>query len=171
MERPNWKMILPLAAVTGFVLTGFWGLLLGPIAAVPIVSWQRRRDGAASADDEERRLAEFMAETLAATARKKRSSKETVKPTFEETRARAGQMDEAELFEAFAAARLALIENERDAQAAASFALLARRLAPGEALLPGAARVDRVGSDVGTSTKRSLPESEIFTRVEAAICR
>lgn len=134
MERPNWKMILPLAAVTGFVLTGFWGLLLGPIAAVPIVSWQRRRDGAASADDEERRLAEFMAETLAATARKRQPSKEAAKPSFEETRARAAQMDEAALFEAFAAARLALIENERDPQAAAALSLLARRLAPGEAL-------------------------------------
>lgn len=134
MERPNWKMILPLAAVTGFVLTGFWGLLLGPIAAVPIVSWQRRRGGAGSADDEERRLAEFMAETLAAAARKKQVPKETSEPTFEETRARVGQMDEAELFEAFASARLALLENARDAQAAASTALLARRLAPGEAL-------------------------------------
>lgn len=134
MERPNWKMILPLAAVTGFVLTGFWGLLLGPIAAVPVVSWQRRRDGAELADDEERRLAEFMAETLAATARNKPLPQATARPSLEETRARVAQLDEAALFEAFAAARLALIENDRDAQAAASMALLARRLAPGEAL-------------------------------------
>lgn len=134
MERPNWKMILPLAAVAGFVLTGFWGLLLGPIAAVPIVSWRRRRDGAGSADDEERRLAEFMAEALAAAARKKQLPKEKARPSFEETRARAERMNEAELFEAFASARLALLENARDAQAAASMALLARRLAPGEAL-------------------------------------
>ena len=133
MERPNWKMILPLAAVTGFVLTGFWGLLLGPIAAVPVVSWRQRRDGAEPADDEERRLAEFMAETLAAAARKKPPAKEAARPGFEETRARAGQLDEAALFDAFAAARLALIENDRDAQAAASMALLARRLAPGQA--------------------------------------
>lgn len=134
MERPNWKMILPLAAVTGFVLTGFWGLLLGPIAAVPLVSWRHRHDGAGAADEEERRLAEFMAETLAATPRKKQLPQETAKPSFEETRARAGQMDEVALFEAFAAAKFALIENERDAQAAASTALLAKRLAPGEAL-------------------------------------
>jgi len=140
--RPNWKMILPAAAVAGFVLTGFWGLLLGPIAAVPVVSWRRRREGAEPEGDEERRLAEFMAETLAATAAKKsapvQASKEApgipVKPSFEETKARAAELDEAGLFDAFAAARLALLENGRDAQAAAAMALLARRLAPGEPL-------------------------------------
>ena len=53
MERPNWKMILPLAAVAGFVLAGFWGLLLGPIAAVPVVSWRRLRDGDEARGDED----------------------------------------------------------------------------------------------------------------------
>jgi len=137
MERANWKMILPLAAGIGFVLTGFWGLLLGPVAAVPVVSWRRRRDGAEPADDEERRLAAFMAGTLAASAPKKplptEAVKEAAKPSFEETRARAAQLDPAGLLEAFAAARLALIDNSRDAQSAAAIALLARRLAPGEA--------------------------------------
>ena len=137
MERANWKMILPLAAGVGFVLTGFWGLLLGPIAAVPIVSWRRQRDGAEPADSEDHRLAAFMAETLAASAPKKpapaQAVTEAARPSFEETRARAAQLDSAGLLEAFAAARLALIENGRDAQAAAAAALLARRLAPGEA--------------------------------------
>lgn len=137
-EQPNWKMILPVAAMAGFVLTGFWGLLLGPIAAVPVVSWRRRRDGAEPAGDEERRLAEFMAETLAASKAKppapKPPTRETVKPGFEETKANAAGLDEAGLFDSFAAARLALIENGRDAQAAAAMALLAKRLAPGEPL-------------------------------------
>lgn len=137
-EQPNWKMILPAAAMAGFILTGFWGLLLGPIAAVPVVSWRRRRDGAEPAGDEERRLAEFMAETLAASKSNPPAPKppatETVRPGFEQTKASAAGLDEAGLFESFAAARLALIENGRDAQAAAAMALLARRLAPGEPL-------------------------------------
>jgi TolA-binding protein len=137
-EQPNWKMILPAAAMAGFILTGFWGLLLGPIAAVPVVSWRRRREGAEPAGDEERRLAEFMAETLAASKSKPPAPKppttETVRPGFEQTKASAAGLDEAGLFESFAAARLALIENGRDAQAAAAMALLAKRLAPGEPL-------------------------------------
>jgi hypothetical protein len=143
MEQANWKMILPLAAGIGFVLTGFWGLLLGPIAAVPIVSWRRQRAGAEAADNEERRLAAFMAETLAASTPKRPAPspaaapapapQDVNKPTFEATRARAAQLDSAELLEAFAAARLALIDNARDAQAAAATALLAKRLAPGAA--------------------------------------
>jgi hypothetical protein len=133
MERANWKMILPLAAGIGFVLTGFWGLLLGPVAAVPIVSWRRQREGAEAASDEEARLAAFMAEAMAAAVPKKSAQQEAPKPSFEETRARAAQLGERELLEAFAAARLALIEDGRDAQAAATAALLARRLAPGDA--------------------------------------
>ncbi len=137
MERANWKMILPLAAGIGFVLTGFWGLLLGPVAAVPIVSWRRQREGAEAAGDEEARLAAFMAEAMAAAKKPAAPNKpvpqEAPKPSFEQTRARAAQLDERELLEAFAAARLALIENGRDAQAAATAALLARRLAAGDA--------------------------------------
>src|SRR5579859_7005140 len=134
MERPNWRMILPLAAAFGFVLTGFWGLLLGPVAAVPIVSWRRRGKGAElGADDEEHQLAAFMADTLAASAPKKHAPQDPKQPTFEETRARAARLGEGELFHALASARLALIENNRDAQAAAATALLARRAAPGEA--------------------------------------
>jgi len=135
MEQANWKMILPLAAGIGFVLTGFWGLLLGPIAAVPIVSWRRQRAGVEAADNEERRLAAFMAETLAAATPKKPAPgpQDENRPTFEETRAQAAQLDPAGLLQAFAAARLALIDNARDAQAAAATALLAKRLAPGAA--------------------------------------
>ncbi|HUJ88383.1 MAG TPA: hypothetical protein VLX30_16150 [Burkholderiales bacterium] len=133
MERTNWKMILPLAAGIGFVLTGFWGLLLGPVAAVPIVSWRRQRDGTDAADGEEARLAAFMAEALAAAAPKKSAAQEAAKLTFEESRARVARLGESELFGEFALARLALIENGRDAQAAVAAALLARRLAPGEA--------------------------------------
>ena len=132
MERTNWKMILPLAAGIGFVLTGFWGLLLGPVAAIPIVSWRRQRQGVAAVDDEEVRLAAFMAEALAAAAPKRPAPQAAAKPDFQETRARAAQLGQNELFDAFAEARLALIENGRDAQAAAALALLARRLAPGE---------------------------------------
>jgi hypothetical protein len=132
MERTNWKMVLPLAAGIGFVLTGFWGLLLGPVAAVPIISWRRQREGV-PADDEDQRLAAFMAETLAASAPKKSVSQEAAELSFEQMRVRAPQLGEAELFETFAEARLALIENARDAQAAAVAALLARRLAPGAA--------------------------------------
>jgi len=135
MERTNWKMILPLAAGIGFVLTGFWGLLLGPLSAVPIVSWRRQREGV-PADDEDQRLAAFMAETLAASAPKKPAPQQAARPSFEQMRSRAAQLGEGELFGAFAAARLALIENGRDAQAAAVAALLARRLAPGEAQAP-----------------------------------
>ncbi|MGH8746300.1 MAG: hypothetical protein ACREUK_07405 [Burkholderiales bacterium] len=132
MERTNWKMILPLAAGIGFVLTGFWGLLLGPVAAVPIVSWRRRREGADAADDEEARLAAFMAETLAMAAPKRPAPQAAAMPGFQETRTRAAQLGQNELFAAFAAARLALIENGRDAQAAAVAALLAKHLAPAE---------------------------------------
>jgi hypothetical protein len=131
MERTNWKLILPVAAGIGFVLTGFWGLLLGPVAAVPVVSWRRQREGVPT-EDEDQRLAAFMAETLAASAPKKSAPREAARPSFEQMRSLAPQLGESELFEAFAAARLALIENARDAQAAAVAALLARRLAPGE---------------------------------------
>jgi len=31
MNRPNWKLLLPAAAAGGFVLVGFWGLLVGPL--------------------------------------------------------------------------------------------------------------------------------------------
>jgi TolA-binding protein len=137
-EQPNWKMILPAAAMAGFVLTGFWGLLLGPIAAVPVVSWRRRRDGAEPAGDEERRLADFMAETLVASRSKTPAPKppatETVKPGPGEARTGAARPGEAGLFDSFAAARLALIENSRDAQAAATMARLAKKIAPGEPL-------------------------------------
>jgi len=131
MERTNWKLILPVAAGIGFVLTGFSGLLLGPVAAIPVVSWRRQREGV-PADDEDQRLAAFMAETLAASRPKMAAPQQAVRPSFEQMRSRAPQLGEDELFEVFAAARLALIENGRDAQAAAVAALLARRLAPGE---------------------------------------
>jgi hypothetical protein len=131
MERTNWKMILPLAAGIGFVLTGFWGLLLGPVAAVPVISWRRQREGV-PADNEDQRLAAFMAEALAASAPKKSAPREAARPSFEQMRSLAPGLGEAGLFEAFAAARVALIENGRDAQAAAVAALIARRLATGE---------------------------------------
>ena len=106
-------------------------MLFRSVAAVPIVSWRNQRAGVPT-DDEDQRLAAFMAETLAAAASKKPAPQAAARPSFEQMRSRAAQLDEGEMFEAFAAARLALIENGRDAQSAAVAALLARRLAPGE---------------------------------------
>ena len=100
MERTNWKMVLPLAAGIGFVLTGFWGLLLGPIAAVPVMSWRKRREGI-PADDEDRRLAAFMAETLAASAPRKPAPRQAARPSFEQMRARSPEIGEAELFDEY----------------------------------------------------------------------
>ena len=66
MDRPNWKFVLPAAAAGGFVLVGFWGLLVGPLGTAWYLSWQRKRGSAGGADDEDARLAVFMAESAKA---------------------------------------------------------------------------------------------------------
>jgi hypothetical protein len=152
MDRPNWKLLLPTAAVGGLVLVGFWGLLIGPLGTAWYVSWRRKRDGAEDADDENARLAVFMAEAakaqMAASARKagpgtNPARPETPrvappanaapvrgpKPSFAQLRQRVVQLEGKALFEAFVAARLAEIENARDAHASAEVALIARRAA------------------------------------------
>ncbi len=156
MDRPNWKFVLPAAAAGGFVLVGFWGLLVGPLGTAWYLSWRRKRDGAGSADDEDARLAVFMAEAakaqVAAAARKPAGVSAVhatpvaapasflgavaapeapagPKPSFAELRQRVQQVEEQALCSALAAARLAEMENARDAHAAAEAALIARRVA------------------------------------------
>jgi hypothetical protein len=158
MDRPNWKFLLPTAAVGGFVLVGFWGLLVGPLGTAWFVSWRRKRDGAGDADDENARLAMFMAEVakaqMAAAGRKPVAAAGTAapptraraasiptplgavaapsagpKPSFPELRQRVGELEGRALFDAFAAARLAALENAGDSHAAVEAALIARRAA------------------------------------------
>jgi hypothetical protein len=147
MDRPNWKLLLPTAAVGGLVLVGFWGLLIGPLGTAWYVSWRRKRDGADDADDENARLAVFMAEAakaqMAASARNTGGGAKPArpaapssaapvggpKPSFAQLRQRVGQLEGKALFEALVAARLAEIENARDAHASAEVALIARRAA------------------------------------------
>jgi hypothetical protein len=160
MDRPNWKFLLPTAAVGGFVLVGFWGLLVGPLGTAWFVSWRRKRNGAETADDEDARLAIFMAEVakaqMAASGRKPvavpraaaaptqarvasvpspRGAVATPstgpKPSFPELRQRVRQLEGRALLDAFAAARLAELENAGDAHAAVEAALIARRAADG----------------------------------------
>jgi len=157
MDRPNWKFLLPTAAVGGFVLVGFWGLLVGPLGTAWFVSWRRKRDGAEDADDEDARLAAFMAEMkaqmtasgrkpvavagiAAAPPRARATSLPSPlgavnapsagpKPGFPALRRRVGQLEGRALLDAFAAARLAALENAGDAHAAVEAALIARRAA------------------------------------------
>lgn len=163
MDRPNWKFLLPSAAVGGFVLVGFWGLLVGPLGTAWYVNWRRKRDGSDNGDDENARLAVFMAEVakaqMAASARKSagavrpaaaartapparapetrpaapiaaaRALDSAPKPSFAELRQRVLQLQGKALLEAFAAARLAEIENARDVHATVEVALIARRAA------------------------------------------
>lgn len=160
MDRPNWKLLLPAAAAGGFVLVGFWGLLLGPLGTAWFLSWHSKRDGVGDDDEEARRLATFMAEAakaqMASAARKPAaaggaaapaapSATSTViqpspatasatasaapKPSFAELRQRVAQLEGKPLFDAFAVARLAAIENARDAHATVEVALIARRAA------------------------------------------
>ncbi len=162
MDRPNWKFLLPSAAVGGFVLVGFWGLLVGPLGTAWYVSWRRKRDGSEPAEDEDARLAVYMAEAakaqVAASARKPASPAQAVvspgarpahapapgaaapasatrapssgpKPSFAALRQRVLQLEGKALIDAFARARLAEIENARDAHASVEVALIARRAA------------------------------------------
>jgi len=157
MDRPNWKLVLPAAAAGGFVLVGFWGLLVGPLGTAWFLSWRRKRDSAPDADDEDARLAVFMAETakaqVAAPSRKPAgvaaaSAAPRVapaarftgpvaapeapagpRPSFAELRTRVQQVNDQTLRRALAAARLAALENARDAHAAIEAALITRRAA------------------------------------------
>jgi len=153
LDRPNWKIILPVAAGLGFLLAGFWGLLLGPIATVAFISSRQKKLAAEiGVDDEDRRLAAFMAEAakgeVARAATRKAGAQAASppaaapirpeaapgrKPSFEEITQRVARLEPRETFDALAAARLALLDNGRDAHAAAEAALLAKRLAPGKA--------------------------------------
>lgn len=149
MDRPNWKVVLPAAAGAGFLLVGFWGLVLGPIAAVAYISLRSgKEDPENEAGDEARRLAAYMAEAAKgelarADSRKAASPAPSVaagrKPTFDEIRQRVAQLDAKRAFEALAVARLALLDNGRDAHAATEAALLTKRLAAAKA--PAAARL------------------------------
>jgi len=157
MDRPNWKLLLPAVAAGGFVLVGFWGLLLGPLGTAWFLSWRKKRDGVGDDDDEARRLATFMAEAAKAqmpsAARKPAPAGGTAvpgatppliqpnpatasatasaapKPSFAELRQRVAQLEGKPLFDAFAVARLAAIANARDAHATVEVALIARRAA------------------------------------------
>jgi len=150
VDRPNWKVVLPVAAGAGFLLVGFWGLILGPIAAVAFISARGGKQAADNgADDEARRLAAYMAdaakgESAGADPRKAESPEVAAadvpptptvagsrKPTFDEIKQRVAQLDAKQAFEALAATRLASLDNARDAHAATEAALLTRRLAPG----------------------------------------
>ncbi len=153
MDRPNWEYILPVAAGVGFLLAGFWGLLLGPIATVAFISArQKKRAAENGVDDEDRRLAAFMAEAakneVARAAMRKAGAQPAPassaapmppaaasvrKPSFDEIKQRVAQLEPREAFDALAAARLALLDKGRDAHAATEAALLAKRLAPGKA--------------------------------------
>lgn len=116
-------------------------MLAGPLAATAYFL-QRERHGTASADwpDEGRRLAAFMAENAKAefakaAALRRAPAAALITPTLQRTRSleeiqlRAAQLDPPALFEALAHARLAWLENPRDAPAAAETALLLRRVA------------------------------------------
>jgi hypothetical protein len=157
MDRPNWKLLLPAVAAGGFILVGFWGLLVGPLGTAWFLSWRKQRDGAGDDDDEARRLATFMAEAakaqMTSAARKlaaaggaaapgatpplnqpnpataSATASAAPKPSFAELRQRVAQLEGKRLFDAFAVARLAAIENARDAHATVEVALIARRAA------------------------------------------
>jgi hypothetical protein len=157
MDRPNWRLLLPAVAAGGFVLVGFWGLLLGPLGTAWFLSWRKKRDGVGDDDDEARRLATFMAEAakaqMTSAARKpaaaggaavrgatpaliqpnpataSATASAAPKPSFAELRQRVAQLEGKPLFDAFAVARLAAIENARDAHATVEIALIARRAA------------------------------------------
>jgi len=158
LDRPNWKIILPVAAGVGFLLAGFWGLLLGPVAAATVISSRQKKQAAESGvGDEERRLAAFMAEAAkheiarAATAKDRAPPAPTPapapapkatpmrpeaatgrKPSFDEIKQRVAQVEPGKAFDALAAARLAQLDNARDAHAATESALLAKRVAAGK---------------------------------------
>jgi hypothetical protein len=156
MDRPNWKLLLPAVAAGGFVLVGFWGLLLGPLGTAWFLSWRNKRDGVGDDDDEDRRLATFMAEAAKAQmtsaagkpaaggaavrgatppliqpnpATASATASAAPKPSFAELRQRVAKLEGKPLFDAFAVARLAAIENARDAHATVEVALIARRAA------------------------------------------
>jgi hypothetical protein len=157
MDRPNWKLLLPAVAAGGFVLVGFWGLLLGPLGTAWFLSWRKKRDGVGDDDDEARRLATFMAEAAKAQmtsaahkpaaaggaaapgasppsrqlnpATASATASAAPKPSFAELRQRVAQLEGKPLFDAFSVARLAAIENARDAHATVEVALIARRVA------------------------------------------
>lgn len=180
MDRPNWKLILPAAAAGGFVLIGFWGLLVGPVGTAWYLSWRNRRDRGEGPHEEDGRLAVFMAEAakaqMAAAARKAPAntaapaalaptpaaktaagvppaSPPAPKPSFGEMRARAQRLEGKALLDAYAAARLGLLENPRDSHAAVEAALLARRAAAAQAplRLRAASRAIAVCLDGGQS--------------------
>ncbi len=168
MDRPNWKVVLPAAAGAGFLLVGFWGLVLGPIAAVAYISARSGKAGAQNeAGDEARRLAAYMAEAAkaelaradprktaspagaAAPAAPAPSVAAGRKPTFDEIRQRVAQLDAKRAFEALAVARLALLDNGRDAHTATEAALLTKRLAAAKA--QPAARLRAAANAIGAS--------------------
>lgn len=120
MDRPNWKLAIPGAAAAGFVLLGFWGLLVGPCAVLGWFAWRHRR----SAGDEEQRLAAFVNAkpmTQPGTAIPDKQS------SFEALLKRTSASRGSERFNAYARARLALLENAGDLNAAAEAALLSDR--------------------------------------------
>jgi hypothetical protein len=168
VDRPNWKKVLPVAAGVGFMLVGFWGLILGPIAAVAFISARSGQQAAESgADDEARRLAAFMAEAAKgelARAGAPKSAAQAVagtsaaaaaptagarKPTFDEIKQRVAQLDAKRAFDALATARLALLDNGRDAHAATEAALLTKRFAADNA--QAAARQRAAANAIGAS--------------------
>ena len=168
MDRPNWKVLLPASAGAGFLLVGFWGLILGPIAAVAFVSARSgKQDAENGADDEAGRLAAYMAEAakgeLSRADPRKAASPAIAaadappapmvagsrKSTFDEIKQRVAQVDAARAFEALAATRLALLDNGRDAHAATEAALLTKRLAPANG--QAGARLRAAANAIGVS--------------------
>jgi len=168
VNRPNWKVVLPAAAGAGFLLVGFWGLVLGPIATVAFLSARGGKlDAENGTGDEARRLAAYMAEAakgeiaradpreaaapgVAATAAAPAPAVVAGrKPTFDEISQRVAQLDAKRAFEALAAARLALLDNGRDAHAATEAALLTKRLATAKA--QAAVRLRAAANAIGAS--------------------
>jgi hypothetical protein len=115
MNRLKWWMVFLAAAAAGFVLLGFWGLVLGPFAAGGYFLWQRQRL-VAELGTEEHRLAQFIAPKAV-----------EKKPPFEALLKRAAAFKGAARFNAYAEARLALLENPQDAHAAVEAALISER--------------------------------------------
>jgi hypothetical protein len=132
VPQPNWKTIVPFAALGGVLLVGVAGLLLGPLVVGGFVLLQRRRAAAqAGLHHEDGRLAAFMADAAQQARALGAIPALQRKPTFEELRARGLALEGRALLEAYALARLALAENGCDAHAAAESALLSRRAADG----------------------------------------
>ena len=115
MKRLKWWLIFIAAAAVGFALIGFWGLAVGPFAVAAFYLWRRQRL-AGEEGTEEARLAQFVS-----------PSAPEKKPSFEQLLKRASGFKGKERFNAYAAARLALIENPRDAHAAVEAALLSEQ--------------------------------------------